>query len=897
MEMDSPESSKTSAIANDAETVPAQDSPIFSYISNLSPIQPFNAPSTVQGFPGLSSPPLVFTSPQLKPHIQQTSLKRTKFLEASTEKLSGQDEVCQKNITVADGSSNLESRMSTEKSIDSNSTLNDHIESPTEHPDQFLSEILNMDSVDPNNPSNSAIKTSECNNQSPDNVAGIEFSVKPVYKYNSTRHEEIVVAAPPSISRPTEEVHALEASADVNAAETDIKHDKGISAEQCVNIGLEPSVNHALTNIDQGDSMNEVFHHRGIRRRCLQFEDAMLKLTNRSTQIPLDNEKPESLYLETPSTPINQKPAGTIQAVLRPRSSLSSAVNVPKRSSFGLHLNSLFNSAHAGSGATIKVKSVSRGNFCILERNSVPKMNSVAESVTADADDISIDIYAPVVASSSSSSSNNIIKCSNNSLVLDSIEDKSIPGIKRKCNTENDGAAAELHKSSPKKKRKKMAEPSEGDGCKRCNCKKSKCLKLYCDCFAAGIYCAEPCACQGCLNKPEHVDTVLETRQQIESRNPLAFAPKVVQRIIEPPGSNFGLEEDTMHFTPSSARHKRGCNCKKSMCLKKYCECYQANVGCSDGCRCEGCKNVFGQKGEFGTTKDVLSDEENNEIQDASLLSNSNITASGDAGHHAEFCSPHNSTPFTPAFQYLNHGKDAAKAWFPSGKYFLSPEPGLPSAPPFLTSPNSPRGSDNDTISETTKEILDLVSFDLESDYGNTVETGNEISETHQEPEKTGLLSQRPDSKGWPNNSVLQSSSRSGPYSSARSSRFRSSPNIPVANFSGTKHKQVMDSDPDVFDVMQDDTPEILKDTPTPLSAVKVSSPNKKRVSPPHSQVPKFDSSSPARFRNAVKYILKSVPSFPPLTPCVNPKIGSLEQSCNSQNCSGSGSGSDQDNE
>ncbi|KAJ6883742.1 hypothetical protein NC652_030861 [Populus alba x Populus x berolinensis] len=27
--------------------------------------------------------------------------------------------------------------------------------------------------------------------------------------------------------------------------------------------------------------------------------------------------------------------------------------------------------------------------------------------------------------------------------------------------------------------------------------------------------------------------------------------------------------------TPASARHKRGCNCKKSSCLKKYCECFQ----------------------------------------------------------------------------------------------------------------------------------------------------------------------------------------------------------------------------------------------------------------------------------------------------------------------------------
>lgn len=126
----------------------------------------------------------------------------------------------------------------------------------------------------------------------------------------------------------------------------------------------------------------------------------------------------------------------------------------------------------------------------------------------------------------------------------------------------------------------------------------------YCDCFAAGIYCAEPCACQGCFNRPEYEDTVLETRQQIESRNPLAFAPKVVQRITESPANSnvvlyphnlvfykyplFGcsntcvmnfLQEDRNASTPSSARHKRGCNCKKSMCLKKYCECYQ--VFCS----------------------------------------------------------------------------------------------------------------------------------------------------------------------------------------------------------------------------------------------------------------------------------------------------------------------------
>lgn len=51
----------------------------------------------------------------------------------------------------------------------------------------------------------------------------------------------------------------------------------------------------------------------------------------------------------------------------------------------------------------------------------------------------------------------------------------------------------------------------------------------YCECFAAGVYCSEPCSCHDCFNKPVHEDTVLATRKQIESRNPLAFAPKVIR--------------------------------------------------------------------------------------------------------------------------------------------------------------------------------------------------------------------------------------------------------------------------------------------------------------------------------------------------------------------------------
>ena len=53
-------------------------------------------------------------------------------------------------------------------------------------------------------------------------------------------------------------------------------------------------------------------------------------------------------------------------------------------------------------------------------------------------------------------------------------------------------------------------------------------LCSYCECFAAGVYCGDSCTCQGCFNRPEYEKTVMEAREQIESRNPLAFAPKIV---------------------------------------------------------------------------------------------------------------------------------------------------------------------------------------------------------------------------------------------------------------------------------------------------------------------------------------------------------------------------------
>ncbi|KAG6975356.1 hypothetical protein JG688_00002474 [Phytophthora aleatoria] len=72
-----------------------------------------------------------------------------------------------------------------------------------------------------------------------------------------------------------------------------------------------------------------------------------------------------------------------------------------------------------------------------------------------------------------------------------------------------------------------MVVPAQAPKKAPCNCKKSKCLKLYCECFASGGYCDESCNCLDCAN----TTATEEVRQQaIASRlekNPNAFKPKI----------------------------------------------------------------------------------------------------------------------------------------------------------------------------------------------------------------------------------------------------------------------------------------------------------------------------------------------------------------------------------
>lgn len=764
-----------------------EDSPVFNYINSLSPIKPVKSLPVTQTFNSLnfSSPPSIFTSPHISAHKETRFLRRNNCLGLSKPEFSSENgnKICRNDGVANDASQLYDNSAELQENFDPRVSM-EEVSVEASNDSKFAIELpqaLKYDCGSPGCDSNPCNIESNCMTEMASTSVSVVQFVQEASE-NGASEADVRLQRTCQMEQKNEVTGCEWESLISDAADllifnlpNDSEDFKGLMQKSLDSGGRYASVTPRYINgepimemIDPvgadhqngmehqstqpgetsilNDDLDECFTgdpsengvtamgmsnpasckpisnlHRGMLRRCLDFE-----LVTRRKNADGSSNYGSSVILHS-----DEKFASEDKQLvpLKPGSD-SPRCMVP---GIGLHLNAL--AITPQENKNIGIESLSS-----VRQISLPGANASFHSPENCEDPH----HEPLT---SASTERDIVAVENGVLLA---EDAS--------QTSAYLAEEEYNQNSPKKKRRRMENAGENESCKRCNCKKSKCLKLYCECFAAGVYCIEPCSCQDCFNKPIHEDTVLATRKQIESRNPLAFAPKVIRSSDPLPE----VGEDTSK-TPASARHKRGCNCKKSSCLKKYCECYQGGVGCSINCRCEGCKNTFGRKDGSSST-DPEAEPEDEEM---------------------EMCEKSGVDKRFQKTEFLSNEEQ-------------NPGSALPTTPLRLSRP--------------------LVQLPFST-------------------------------KCKPPRSLLSIGSSSGFFTGHNYGK----PNILRSQ---PKFEKSLQTAP------EDEMPEILRGNCTPCSGIKTSSPNSKRVSPPHTIL----GSSPSR-RSGRKLILQSIPSFPSLTP------------------------------
>jgi len=104
---------------------------------------------------------------------------------------------------------------------------------------------------------------------------------------------------------------------------------------------------------------------------------------------------------------------------------------------------------------------------------------------------------------------------------------------------------------------------------------KSECSKLYCDCFRNNSFCSPSCSCTSWFNMEMNTEPLEKIRRKIRAKNPSAFVQ-----------SSPAQQKESPLIT------NKPCRCKRSQCMKNYCECRQMGRVCCALCSCKDCANL-----------------------------------------------------------------------------------------------------------------------------------------------------------------------------------------------------------------------------------------------------------------------------------------------------------------